>query len=168
MVQREIMWLQLLNLLGFTQSKGFRMRWKIATHCSTNWSWVEQCVAIFHRMQNLCHCTALSDTFLYTSNVYEPDCKVTNSNEVEQRKAKTVQLPFTFAVWSKTPINSALEFRNRTLVCLRPLVCAQCAKYALHCVQHAKCLDWTASEKVTVVNMCAINAQNASLLWWRH
>ena len=51
-------------------------------------------------MRNPCHCTALSKTFvLYdTSNVYESDCKVSNLNEVEQRKAKTVQLLFTFAV----------------------------------------------------------------------
>ena len=51
--------------------QGFRMRWKIATHCSTKRSWVEQCVAIFHRMRNPCHCTALSETFvLYdTSNI---------------------------------------------------------------------------------------------------
>ena len=55
--------------------KGVCTRWKIATHCSTKRSWVEQCVAIFHRVLTPCHCTALSETFvLYdTSNVNKSD-----------------------------------------------------------------------------------------------
>jgi len=55
--------------------KGACTRWKIATHCSTNRSRVEQCVAIFHRALTPCHYTALSETFvLYdTSNVNKSD-----------------------------------------------------------------------------------------------
>ena len=38
--------------LRAVQWQGFRIRWKIATHCSTQLRFVEQCVAIFHLMRN--------------------------------------------------------------------------------------------------------------------
>ena len=61
---------------------GVCSRWKIAMHCSTKRSWVEQFLAIFHRVLTPCHCTALSETFvLYdTSDVNESDPKPESLN----------------------------------------------------------------------------------------
>ena len=48
-------------------------------------------------------------------------------------------------IWSKTPIPD----RNSKTGLL--FVCAQSAKYALHCAQYAKCLDWTADEIILAI-----------------
>ena len=52
-----------------------------------------------------------------------------------------INLSFTSQYGQKTPIPDR-NSKNRTLV----LICAQSAKYALHCAQYTKCLDWTPDE----------------------
>ena len=103
--------------------KGVRMRWKIATHCSTKRSWVEQCVAIFHRMRTSCHCTVLSETFvLYnTSNVYKFDCKVSKFDLIRTKKAKSdpiaVHFCYTlFVLWRHRHATSTLTVARRATV----------------------------------------------------
>ena len=57
--------------LRAVQWQGFRIRWKIATHCSTQLRFVEQCVAIFHLMRNPwpSHGSAWNICILYHGNI---------------------------------------------------------------------------------------------------